>query len=90
MMNTFLQVSNEVIRRCSTKISLDNIFDGNVKESVKGLKESIASCVSWKETYQQVGRVDLVDMDPFINLGFFTGCMADLKNLKNSSFWQKP
>lgn len=53
------KVSNEVIRQCSTKISLENIFDGNVKDSVTGLTDSIACCVSWKETYHQISKMHL-------------------------------
>ena len=37
------------------KISLENIFNGNVNESMKGLNESIDCCLKWKEHYLHVG-----------------------------------
>ena len=49
-----LQVSNEIIKRCSTKISLDDIFEGRIKTSMQGLQESIECCESWKHTYSKV------------------------------------
>ena len=48
------QVSNEIIKRCSTKISLDDIFEGRIKTSMLGLQESIECCESWKHTYSKV------------------------------------
>ena len=47
-------MSNEIIKRCSTKISLDDIFEGRIKTSMQGLQESIECCESWKSTYSKV------------------------------------
>ena len=49
-----LQVSNEIIKRCSTKICLEDIFDGKIKTSMSGLQDSVQCCEAWKETYQRV------------------------------------
>ncbi|XP_065644391.1 dynein axonemal heavy chain 2 isoform X2 [Hydra vulgaris] len=53
------KVSNEIINRCSSKISLENIFNGNVKENMKRLNDSIECCLKWKECYDQVSKVHL-------------------------------
>lgn len=53
------KVSNEVIRKCSTKINLDDIFNGNVKDSISGLKQSINCCNSWKTVYGDVKKIHL-------------------------------
>ncbi|CAH3196832.1 unnamed protein product, partial [Porites evermanni] len=50
-------VSNEIIKRCSTKISLDDIFEGRIKTSMQGLQESIECCESWKSTYSKISRM---------------------------------
>lgn len=54
------QVSNEIIKRCSTKISLDDIFEGRIKTSMQGLQESIECCESWKHTYSKVKLLSVV------------------------------
>lgn len=51
------KVSNEIIRRCSTKISLDDIFVGRIKTSMEGLQESIECCESWKNTYSRISKM---------------------------------
>ncbi|KAL5251273.1 hypothetical protein ACHWQZ_G016836 [Mnemiopsis leidyi] len=43
--------SNEIIMRCCTKISLDDIFSGEVEKSIEGLDQSIQCCEAWKENY---------------------------------------
>ena len=53
------QVSNEIIKRCSTKISLEDIFEGRIKTSMQGLQESIECCESWKHTYSKVTGVHI-------------------------------
>ncbi|XP_066933177.1 dynein axonemal heavy chain 2-like [Clytia hemisphaerica] len=53
------KVSNEVIRRCSTRINLDDIFNGNVKASIDGLQQSIQCCISWKSIYMDISKVHL-------------------------------
>eukprot|EP00795_Rhopilema_esculentum_P016694 gene16694-8141_t len=57
--NSLDVISNEVIRRCSTKISLDDIFNGNTLTSIKGLNESISCCLAWKDSYQRASRMHL-------------------------------
>ena len=46
------KVSNEIINRCCKKISLDEIFEGDVKECMTGLRESIRAGEAWKRVYQ--------------------------------------
>ena len=60
-----LQVSNEIIRRCTSTICLDDIFDGRIQPSLTALHESIQCCESWKETYARVSImvVDYVYLD---------------------------
>ena len=48
-------MSNEIIRRCSSEINLDKIFDGYVHSSMKTLNECIECCIAWKEIYNKVG-----------------------------------
>jgi len=45
------KVSNEIINRCCDKISLTEIFDGNVVSCVSTLRESIRAGEFWKELY---------------------------------------
>ncbi|KAL7754402.1 hypothetical protein RI367_000383 [Sorochytrium milnesiophthora] len=49
------KVSNEIIRRCCSKISLDEIFLGDVDVSVVCLQESINCFESWKLIYKRSG-----------------------------------
>lgn len=51
------KISSDIIKRCSTKISLDDIFDGYVERSREALKEGISCCLSWKETYDRVSKM---------------------------------
>ena len=52
-----LQISSDIIKRCCTEISLDDIFDGYVERSMKILEESIHCCQFWKETYCHTSKV---------------------------------
>ena len=47
------KISNEIIHRCRAKISLDDIFDGDVDGSMVSLGESIACGVAWKRIYKR-------------------------------------
>ena len=47
------KISNEIIHRCRAKISLDDIFDGDVEVSMVSLEESIACGVAWKRIYKR-------------------------------------
>ena len=50
----FLQLSNEIIRRCCKEINLEKIFDGYVQTGIKSLKECIECCEQWKDIYNKV------------------------------------
>ncbi|KAJ1537343.1 Dynein heavy chain 2, axonemal, partial [Nowakowskiella sp. JEL0078] len=47
------KVSNEIIRRCSAKINLDDIFHGDVQSSIICLQDSINCGESWKQIYKK-------------------------------------
>ncbi|KAI8923518.1 dynein heavy chain and region D6 of dynein motor-domain-containing protein [Entophlyctis helioformis] len=47
------KVSNEIIRRCCAKISLDDIFHGDVQASMASLQDSINCGESWKQIYKR-------------------------------------
>jgi dynein heavy chain len=49
-----MQVSNEIINRCRAKISLNEIFNGDVEDSMVSLQESIHAGEFWKEIYHKV------------------------------------
>ncbi|KAJ3206517.1 Dynein heavy chain 2, axonemal [Entophlyctis luteolus] len=47
------KVSSEIISRCCAKISLDEIFHGDVQASMTSLQDSIDCGKSWKEIYRK-------------------------------------
>ena len=47
------KVSNEIIMRCSSKISLAQVFDGGVEKCMQGLHESIHAGEEWKRIYSK-------------------------------------
>ncbi|KAI8904300.1 dynein heavy chain and region D6 of dynein motor-domain-containing protein [Gorgonomyces haynaldii] len=47
------KISNEIMHRCSLKISLDEIFHGDVQESMICLQDSISCGESWKVIYKK-------------------------------------
>ncbi len=47
-------MSNEIINRCCAKISLQEIFEGDVEGSIVALQESINSGDQWKALYLKV------------------------------------
>jgi dynein heavy chain len=47
------KVSSEIIRRCCAKISLDEIFHGDVQVSMASLQDSINCGESWKNIYKK-------------------------------------
>ena len=53
MTSLLRKVSNEIIRRCCAKISLDGIFHGDVQASMTVLHESITCGESWKSIYKR-------------------------------------
>jgi dynein heavy chain len=48
------KVSNEIIRRCQAKISLEDVFDGDVLSAVRSLNESIECGKQWNAIYHEV------------------------------------
>ena len=50
-------MSSDIIKRCCSKISLDDIFAGCVEKSRDVLQESMACCLAWKETYDHTSQV---------------------------------
>ena len=46
------KVSNEIINRCCDKLSLEEIFEGDVESCMSGLRESIRAGEAWKRAYQ--------------------------------------
>ncbi|KAJ3195453.1 Dynein heavy chain 2, axonemal [Irineochytrium annulatum] len=48
------KVSNEIIRRCCAKISLDDIFHGDVQASTLSLQDSIGCGEAWKLIYKKM------------------------------------
>ena len=46
------KVSNEIINRCCDKLSLEEIFEGDVESCMSGLRESIRAGETWKRAYQ--------------------------------------
>ena len=46
------KVSSEIINRCCAKISLEEIFSGDVEGSMVCLQDSIQCGVAWKNIYQ--------------------------------------
>ncbi|KAJ0403889.1 hypothetical protein ATCC90586_002605 [Pythium insidiosum] len=47
------KVSNEIIVVCCKKISLHDIFDGNVEASICHLEQSIQCGIAWKQIYHR-------------------------------------
>ncbi|RLN72009.1 hypothetical protein BBJ28_00019305, partial [Nothophytophthora sp. Chile5] len=50
------KVSNEIIVVCCKKISLPDVFDGNVEASIHHLEQSIQCGVSWKQIYHRASN----------------------------------
>ncbi|KAI9197259.1 dynein heavy chain and region D6 of dynein motor-domain-containing protein [Polychytrium aggregatum] len=53
MTSLLRKVSNEIILRCCAKISLEDIFRGDVQSSMTSLQESINCGESWKVIYKK-------------------------------------
>ena len=51
------KISSNIIKRCSSKVSLDDIFDGHIERSRDALKEGISCCLSWKDTYEHISKI---------------------------------
>ena len=43
--------SNAVILRCCECVSLNDVFEGNVNVAISTLRDAIAACEAWKDTY---------------------------------------
>ena len=50
------KISNQIISRSCAKITLDDVFNGDVEESMISLSESIECGVAWKEIYRRTAR----------------------------------
>ncbi len=50
-------MSSDIIKRCCSKISLDDVFEGQVSRSRAALQECIDCCQAWKDIYDHVSRV---------------------------------
>jgi dynein heavy chain len=48
------KISNELIRCCCKRISLNDIFNGEIEACITILEQSIECGVSWKSIYRQV------------------------------------
>ena len=51
--NLFRNVSNAIISRCVATINLDDLFEGNVKDCINELNNSIKTGISWKNIYSE-------------------------------------
>eukprot|EP01028_Stygiella_incarcerata_P006524 TRINITY_DN2668_c0_g1_i2.p1 TRINITY_DN2668_c0_g1~~TRINITY_DN2668_c0_g1_i2.p1 ORF type:complete len:4588 (-),score=1267.00 TRINITY_DN2668_c0_g1_i2:3353-17116(-) len=51
------KVSNEIINRCRSAISLDEVFAGDLEASIKVLKECVTCGQSWKTTFLRMREV---------------------------------
>lgn len=49
----FRKVSNQIIKRCSATIDLDELFAGNVETCLTALDDSIRCLKNWKEVYEK-------------------------------------
>lgn len=47
----FRKLSNVIIQRCSDAISLDDVFDGDVVDAERVIRDSIACCEAWERAY---------------------------------------
>lgn len=48
------KISNEIIKRCCAKISLDDIFHGDVLSSMVSIQDSISCGEQWKAIYKKM------------------------------------
>ncbi len=48
------RISNEIIRRCCKKISVDDALDGDVMSVVDAVNDSIDCCLQWRAVYAKV------------------------------------
>lgn len=56
MTSLLRKVSNEIMRRCCAKISLEEIFHGDVQLSMVSLQDSISCGDAWKNIYKRTLR----------------------------------
>ncbi|GMI21327.1 hypothetical protein TeGR_g3290 [Tetraparma gracilis] len=50
------KISNQIIRRCCAHISLSEVFDGDVEESMVTLDQTIKCGVAWKQIYRRTAK----------------------------------
>jgi dynein heavy chain len=47
----FRKLSNVIIQRCTDAISLDDVFDGDVVDAARTIRDSITCCEGWEHAY---------------------------------------
>ena len=70
-------MSNEIINRCCAKISLQEIFEGDVEASIVSLQESINSGEQWKALYLKVTKQmfsPLLYLPRYLIINVYEGC----------------
>ena len=50
------KISNQIIKRCCANISLDEVFNGDVTESMVTLDQTIKCGVAWKHIYRRTAK----------------------------------
>ena len=50
------KISNQIIRRCCAHINLEEVFNGDVEESMVALTQSIKCGVAWKKIYRRTAK----------------------------------
>ncbi|VDM31109.1 unnamed protein product [Hydatigera taeniaeformis] len=55
----FRKISNEIVVRCCSVISLDEIFAGRVRSASLRLRDCISCCENYKTTYENLKRMHL-------------------------------
>ena len=50
-------MSSEIIARCCSKISLEEVFAGYVERSKETLQECMSCCQAWKDIYEHTNKV---------------------------------
>lgn len=91
----FRKVSNEIIMRCCSVISLDDIFVGRVKSASLRLEDCITCCQKYKEIYNHVAEMhslfskkpwDAEERSVFAQIDAFIQRCKDLQEVKIRCF----
>ncbi len=54
------KISNEIIRRCKSKIHVDDLLDGDVEKAIEDLDESIECGKRWREEFNKAQQLILL------------------------------